>query len=69
MTCVANSGSERRCKWVEEIREEYAKLWSQGIGRRWIGGGEFGPTSGAVPAAGKKRGERVVDGVVRIMVR
>jgi hypothetical protein len=69
MTRVANSGGERRCKWVEEIHEEYAKLWSRGIGRRWIGGGEFGPTSEAVPTAGKKRGERAAGGAVIIMAR
>jgi hypothetical protein len=66
---VANSGGERRCKRVEEIREEYAKLRSRGIGQRWIGGGEFGPMSGAILAAGKKRGERAASGAVLIMAR
>jgi hypothetical protein len=55
---VVNSGGERWCKRVEEIHEENGKLWAGGIGWRWIGGGEFGLTSGAVPTVGKKRGER-----------
>jgi hypothetical protein len=54
---VVNSGGERRCKRVEEISEEHAKLWARGIGRRWIGGGEFGSMSEAVPTV-RKREER-----------
>ena len=38
---AADSGGARRCKRVEEVREEQASLWTRAIGLRWQDDGEF----------------------------
>ena len=53
---AADSGCARQCKWVEEVHEEQASLWTRAIGLRWQGDGEF--LSAARGARRRRRREK-----------
>jgi hypothetical protein len=66
---MADPSEERWCERAQVTRKVMAKWRARAIRRRWIGGGEFDPVSGAVPAAGKSEKRESVGSAVLLMVR
>lgn len=61
--------SRRGCEQAQAMRNEHAKLCARAIGWRWIGGGEFGLMSRAMPVAGKIEKREGIGSAVLLMVR